>query len=74
MPTAKFAEAALRERTDKLEQELAVERAARLVQERRAARCLELLRALERERDVGGRTPETEAVVDRLKQALSGMR
>lgn len=70
MPRAKVVEAALRERAERLERELAVERAARLAQEQRAARCLELLRALESEE---GRTHEAEVVVARLKRALSGI-
>lgn len=50
--------------------ELAVERAARLAQEQRAARCLELLRALEAETT---RASEVGPVVIRLRAALSGI-
>lgn len=71
MPPAKrkVVEIALWERTDRLERELRVERAARLVQERRAARCLELLRALERE---NADASDANEFVIRLRVALSG--
>lgn len=70
MPRAKVVEAPLRERADRLERELEVERASRLAQEQRAARCLELLRELDRE---GGRTREAGVIVARLRGALSGI-
>lgn len=61
-------EVALRERAERLERELAVERAARLVQEQRAGRCLEPRRGPDREQE-GGKSTEGDIAHARLNQS-----
>lgn len=66
MPRAKVVEAALRERAERLEGELATERQVRRIGDERSSRCFTLLREAERTE-----APTVETV--RLKAALAGM-